>query len=282
MKTVADIMTAAPIVVEVPGSRSDAINIMVRNKLTGLPVVRASDGKLMGIVSRRDIFRKLDEDQLSLIMKKGCITIGPDATVAEAAQVLADRRIHRLPVVEDGKLVGIITPTDLLKEIKDMKTVMTAEEAIRTTCVTAFEDEPLAYTVTAMRISDVSAVPVLDARGKLVGILTDRDLFSDQTKDAEAMSKLGIEDSNLAGYRNVLPLFYAATNKYISDDCKVKDYMIKDPITVFKKTPLHDVARIMAQRDFGQIPVHGTKDEIVGMIYDLDVLRVLLGNSNDS
>jgi CBS domain-containing protein len=133
-----------------------------------------------------------------------------------------------------------------------------------------------------MRISDVSAVPVLDARGKLVGILTDRDLFSDQTKDAEAMSRLGIEDSNLAGYRNVLPLFYAATNKYISDDRKVKDYMIRDPITVFKKTPLNDVARIMAQHDFGQIPVHGTKDEIVGMIYDLDVLRVLIGISNDS
>ncbi|MDR2845852.1 MAG: CBS domain-containing protein [Candidatus Methanoplasma sp.] len=282
MKTVADIMTAAPIVVEVPGSRSDAINIMVRNKLTGLPVVRASDGKLMGIVSRRDIFRKLDEDQLSLIMKKGCIVIGPDASIAEAAKVLSEKRIHRLPVVEDGKLVGIITPTDLLKQIKDMKTAMTAEEAIHTTCVTAYEDEPLAYTVTAMRISDVSAVPVLDARGKLVGILTDRDLFSDQTKDAEAMSRLGIEDSNLAGYRNVLPLFYAATNKYISDDRKVRDYMIRDPITVFKKTPLNDVARIMAQHDFGQIPVHGTKDEIIGMIYDLDVLRVLIGNSNDS
>ena len=72
-KIIADIMVPAPIVVEVPGSRSDAINIMVRNKLTGLPVVRASDGKLMGIVSRRDIFRKFDEDQLSLIMSRMCV-----------------------------------------------------------------------------------------------------------------------------------------------------------------------------------------------------------------
>ena len=47
MKTVADVMTPAPIVVEVPGSRNDAINTMVRNNLTGLPVVRSSDGKLM-------------------------------------------------------------------------------------------------------------------------------------------------------------------------------------------------------------------------------------------
>ncbi|MFA6805275.1 MAG: CBS domain-containing protein [Candidatus Methanomethylophilaceae archaeon] len=275
MKTVADIMTAAPIVVEVPGSRNDAINIMVRNKLTGLPVIRSSDGKLMGVVSRRDIFRKFNEDQLSLIMKKGCITIGPDEDIVEAAKIFSEKRIHRLPVVDNGKLVGIITPTDLLKEVKEMKTDMTAEDVIRTTCVTAYVDEPLAYTVTAMRISDVPAVPVLDEKGKLVGILTDRDLFSDQIKDAEAMKKLGIEDSNLAGYRNVLPLFYAVTDKYLSDEKKVRDYMVPDPLTTFKKTTLSDVAKLMIQNDFGQIPVHGTKDELVGMIYDVDVLCAL-------
>ena len=272
-------MTTAPIVVEVPGSRSDAINMMVRNKLTGVPVVRSSDGTLMGIVSRRDIFKKFDEDQLSLIMKKGCITISPDADILEAARIFTENRIHRLPVVEDGKLVGIITPTDLLKEIKDMRTDITAESVINTTCVTAFVDEPLAYTITAMRISDVTAVPVLDARGKLVGILTDRDLFNDQQKDAEAMSRLGIKDSSLAGYRNVLPLFYAATGKYIDDDRKVRDYMIKDPLTVFKKTTLNDVARVMIHNDFGQVPVHGNKDELVGMIYDIDVLYALIGNA---
>jgi CBS domain-containing protein len=281
MKKVSDIMTAAPIVVEVPGSRSDAINIMVRNKLTGLPVVRASDGKLVGIVSRRDIFRKFDEDQLSLIMKKDCITITPEDSIVKAAKIFADKRIHRLPVIEDGRLVGIITPTDLLKEIREMKTSMTAEDVIRTTCVTAYEGEPLAYTVAAMRISDVPAVPVLDTKGKLVGILTDRDLFSDQTSDAEALMRLGIEDSQLAGYRNVLPLFYAATGKHISDDTTVSAYMVRDPQTVFKKTPLNDIARIMTQNDFGQLPVHGTKDEIVGMIYDVDVLCALTGNCNE-
>ncbi|MCL2032670.1 MAG: CBS domain-containing protein [Methanomassiliicoccaceae archaeon] len=281
MKTVTDIMTAAPIVVEVPGSRSDAINVMVRKKLTGLPVVRASDGKLMGIVSRRDIFRKFEEDQLSLIMKKDCITITPDENIISAAKIFADKRIHRLPVIENERLVGIVTPTDLLNEIRTMKTAMTAEDVIRTTCVTAYEGEPLAYTVAAMRISDVSAVPVLDIKGKLVGILTDRDLFSDQTVDAEAMMRLGIEDSELAGYRNVLPLFYAATDKYIPDDTTVSDYMVKDPYTVFKKTPLNEVARIMTENDFGQLPVHGTKDELVGMIYDVDVLCALTGNCNE-
>ena len=281
-KTVADVMVPAPIVVEVPGTRSDAINIMVRNQLTGLPVIRASDGKLMGVVSRRDIFRKFDEEQLSLIMKKGCITISPDASVEEAAAIFSSKRIHRLPVVDNGKLVGIVTPTDLLSIVKEMKTDMVAEDVIRTTCVTAYEEEPLTYTVPAMRISDVPAMPVLDAKGTLVGMLTDRDLFSDQVKDPEALKALGIEDvGNMAGYRNVLPLFYSATDKYLTDDKKVKDFMVKNPMTVFKKMNLSEVAKIMLTNDFGQIPVHGTKDELVGMIYDVDVLCAISGNTNE-
>ena len=275
-------MTTAPIVVEVPGSRSDAINIMVRNGLTGLPVIRASDGKLMGVVSRRDVFRKFDEDQLSLIMKKGCITVTPDTPIEEAAEIFSRMRIHRLPVVDNGNLVGIVTPTDLLRLVKEMKTDLLAEDVIRTTCVTAYEEEPLTYTVPAMRISDVPAVPVLDAHGKLTGILTDRDLFSDQVKNTDDLKALGIADvGNMAGARNVLPLFYTATDKYMSDDRKVKDFMVKDPISVFKKTNISEVARIMLANDFGQIPVHGNKDELVGMVYDVDVLCALSGNRNE-
>ena len=275
-------MTAAPIVVEVPGSRSDAINIMVRNGLTGLPVIRSSDGKLMGVVSRRDVFRKIDEDQLSLIMKKGCITVTPETTIEEAARIFSTKRIHRLPVVDNGKLVGIVTPTDMLRLVKEMKTDLLAEDVIRTTCVTAYEDEPLTYTIPAMRISDVPALPVLDAQGKLVGILTDRDLFSDQVKNTDDLKALGIADvGNMAGARNVLPLFYTATDKYMSDDRKVKDFMVKDPYTVFKKTNVSEVAKIMLTNDFGQIPVHGNKDELVGMVYDVDVLCALSGNINE-
>ena len=280
--TVSDVMTAAPIVVEVPGSRSDAINIMVRNGLTGLPVIRASDGKLMGVVSRRDVFRKFDEDQLSLIMKKGCITVTPETPIEEAARIFSTMRIHRLPVVDNGNLVGIVTPTDLLRLVKEMKTDLLAEDVIRTTCVTAYEEEPLTYTIPAMRISDVPAVPVLDAHGKLTGILTDRDLFSDQVKNTDDLKALGIADvGNMAGARNVLPLFYTATDKYMSDDRKVKDFMVKDPISVFKKTNISEVARIMLANDFGQIPVHGNKDELVGMVYDVDVLCALSGNNNE-
>ena len=277
MKTVADIMTPAPIVAQVPGTRNDVINTMVRNKLTGLPVVRASDGKLMGIVSRRDIFKKFDETQLSLIMKKNIITISPYAPLPEAARIFAEKRIHRIPVVDENKLVGIITPTDILKEIRTMKTAMTAEDVINTTCVTAYEEDPISYAVAAMRVSDVAALCILDAKGDLSGILTDRDMFNDQVSDEEAAAKLGVSDTKLIGLRNVLPLFYTATSDYFNNTKAIKDYMVPKPLTVFRKTTLNEVARLMITNDFGQIPVRGTKDELCGMIYDVDVLRAVTG-----
>jgi CBS domain-containing protein len=278
MRTVEEIMVKVPIVVEVPGSRSDAINVMVRNNVTGAPVVRSKDGQLVGIISRKDVFNNMDEEQLSLIMKKNIITVGPETTIEEVARIFVEKRIHRLPVVEDGKLIGLVTPTDLLDDVRKLKTSMTAEDVITTTCVTTYEEDPLSYVVAAMRVSKITSFPVLDAHGKLVGIITDRDMFLDQSKDVNALKEMGLDEANqqLAGYRNVLPLFYMAMNKDISEDRKVKDYMIKEPTTVFKKTSLSEVAKLMKQYNFGQIPVRGNKDELLGMIYDVDVLSALL------
>lgn len=278
MKTVADIMTSMPIVATVPGSRNDAINLMVRNKLTGVPVVRESDGQLMGIVSRRDVFNNMNEEQLSMLMKKNPITITPDKPISEAAKIFYDLRIHRLPVVEKGRLVGIVTPTDLLREIRTMKTKKTAIDSIRAACVTCYKDDPLSYVVAAMKISNVTAMPVLNERGIIIGLITDRDLFNDQTMDVDDMKKMGLDDtcSSLAGYRNVLPLFCVATKDDISDVGEVSKYMVKSPTTVYKKTTLNEVAKLMYHNDFGQIPIHGDKDELIGMIYDVDVLAALL------
>jgi CBS domain-containing protein len=276
MKYVSEIMNM-PIVVEVPGSRNDAINAMVKNGITGLPVVRSTDGALVGIVSRRDVFRKFDEDQLSLIMKKDIKTVSPDATIEDAVEIFAKYRIHRLPVVDKGKLVGIVTPTDMLDVVSSKKLNVTAQDVIHTKCVTAYEGAPLSYVVHAMRISDVPAMPVIDESGKLTGIITDRDLFVDQVKDPKALNELGITDAyeSLAGYRNVLPLFYTATEKAIPEDYIVKDHMVRNPVTVFKKTSVSEVAKIMKLRDFGQIPVRDSKDDLVGMIYDVDVISAL-------
>ena len=100
--------------------------------------------------------------------------------------------------------------------------------------------------------------------------------------DDAALRELGILDvADLAGARNVLPLFYATTDKYKADTSLISDHMVRNPTSVFKKTNLTEVAKIMIANDYGQIPVRGTKDELLGMIYDVDVLCAITGNIND-
>src|SRR5512136_1759409 len=107
---VKEIMTENPIVAELPGSRTEVLKKLVKNNVTGMPVVKADDGTLVGFVSRQDIFSKPDEDQLALVMRRDHPTISPNATVKDAAKIITDNNLTHLPVAEKNKLVGIITP----------------------------------------------------------------------------------------------------------------------------------------------------------------------------
>jgi CBS domain-containing protein len=108
-------------------------DIMNLGHVRHLPVVKA--GELVGVVSERDLLRAslssisrvgLDEKKAFLnsvkireVMSMRLITIQPDATIQEAAEIMADEKIGCLPVVEDGHLVGMLTETDLLHHVAE-------------------------------------------------------------------------------------------------------------------------------------------------------------------
>ena len=133
---VKDYMTRHPIMVPPTMPAADAQKIMVENKVRHLPVI--GDGKRpLGLITRErlrippadlgslnvwEITRYLSELKVKDVMVKAkdLITIGPDATVEEAAQTMAENKYGCLPVVEDNVVVGIITETDLLVELADL------------------------------------------------------------------------------------------------------------------------------------------------------------------
>jgi acetoin utilization protein AcuB len=133
---VKDYMTRHPIMVPPTLPATEAQGIMVENKIRHLPVV--GDGKRpLGLITRQrlrippadlgslnvwEITRYLSEMKVKDIMvtTKDLLTIGPDATVEEAAQTMAEHRYGCLPVVEDNVVVGIITETDLLVKLADL------------------------------------------------------------------------------------------------------------------------------------------------------------------
>ena len=125
---VKSIMHTKLVTVSADDSLDTVDDIMNLGHVRHLPVVKA--GELVGVVSHRDLLRAslssisnvgLDEKKAFLnsirikeVMNRRLVTIGPDATAQEAAEIMADEKIGCLPVVEDGRLVGMITETDLL------------------------------------------------------------------------------------------------------------------------------------------------------------------------
>jgi CBS domain-containing protein len=133
---VRDLMTTEPITTTPGASLKEAARTMVREKVSGLPVLEGD--KLVGMVTEGDFLRQeADRDQpyrLSLlealfgdgtsepeaetvgeVMSSPVVTITPDATISEAARVMSHRNVKRLPVVEDdGTLLGIISRADVV------------------------------------------------------------------------------------------------------------------------------------------------------------------------
>jgi CBS domain-containing protein len=276
---VKEVMTENPIVAELPGTRTEVLKKLVKNNVTGLPVVKADDGTLAGFVTRQDIFSKPEEEQLALLIRRDISTIGPNASVKDAARVMVDKQLSHLPVVEKNKLVGILTPTDLLIVVEKDNPQITVEEIVRSPCIPIYQGAPLSVALATFRAAKVNALPVLDEDAKLVGIITDRDLFNQTIVDSSVvMSDLGISDDEdnwtWEGLRNVMKLWYEVSRVDLPK-LGVKDIMIKNPMTVFRKTLVADAARIMRKHDFGQLPVRDSKDNLVAMIYDIDVVSTL-------
>ncbi len=131
-KTVRDIMT-----VEVTTlGRNDTLllakDIMNLGRVRHFPVVE--DDELVGVVSQRDLYRaslgtvmqygeKAQRAFLESVVVKEVmadpISISPDATVRDAARLMMEHKIGCLPVLEDSRLVGIVTETDMLQVVAD-------------------------------------------------------------------------------------------------------------------------------------------------------------------
>ncbi len=132
-RTVRDIMSAEVTTLGRNDTLLLAKDIMNLGRIRHFPVVE--DDELVGVVSQRDLYRA----SLGTVMQYGekaqraflesvavkeimvdPISIGPDATVGDAARLMMEHKIGCLPVLEDNRLVGIVTETDMLQVVVDM------------------------------------------------------------------------------------------------------------------------------------------------------------------
>ena len=122
-------------------------------------------------------------------MVKDVITISPDTTVPDASAIMRKKGIRRLPVVEDGVLVGIVSQTDVMKakpsnsttldiwELNYLLSRLPVEKIMTTKPLTIHEDSTLKEVAQIMYDHKVGGVPVVDEDNHVVGIITESDIF---------------------------------------------------------------------------------------------------------
>jgi acetoin utilization protein AcuB len=130
---VRDLMTPEPITVDPETQMLQARQRMVEERIRHLVVVE--DARVVGIVTDRDIRLNLPSPATSLsvwelnfllskltvggVMSKSVIVVEPDRPLADAARIMMDHKIGALPVVESGRLIGIVTESDFVRAVAE-------------------------------------------------------------------------------------------------------------------------------------------------------------------
>ncbi|MBN1829030.1 MAG: CBS domain-containing protein [Deltaproteobacteria bacterium] len=145
MIAVKDIMTKDVVTVKTATDVAQAARLLLENHINGLPVVD-DEGRVVGIICQSDLITQQKSIQLPSLftlldgfvpltsikhlekeiqkmsavtvadaMTSRPVTVGPDASIEDVATLMVDKKFHTIPVVKDGKLVGILGKEDLLK-----------------------------------------------------------------------------------------------------------------------------------------------------------------------
>ena len=114
-----DIMTTNLITIREDTHVRDAIKIILENRISGLPVVR-DDMSLAGIVSEKDFLQlafydNIDDAEVADFMSRDVITATKETSLLEICELLMQNNYKRIPIVEDNKLIGVISRKDMLK-----------------------------------------------------------------------------------------------------------------------------------------------------------------------
>ena len=278
VRTVREIMTHNPTTFSVPSDVSSVIKVLIQNNLTGLPITDLS-GKYTGMVSRRDIFENPHESQTAMILRRAK-AIGPDDSVGEAAMELIRQGRRHLAVIDDEKhVIGILTPQNFLSTIREKHGATKVKDLGDLPAVCVFEEDPVSVVSHIMRISKTYASPVLTISGQFSGLVTDRDLFDKIDIESQMeTSETGMADDedpwSWEGIRNVFTYIIVKNNIQLPKS-PVKNIMVRNPVVTNTNDTLEAAVKKMESGNYNQLPVFKGSDDLTGMLFDTQLLRIL-------
>lgn len=276
---VEDVMSTDLIVGYVPGTVKDALSILAKHNVSGMPILKKNTRTVVGVLTRTDIFKNANEDQLALLMREEFHHVDKDDDIKKAAKLLFDYRIHGLPVINNRKnLVGIISPKDILGTFSEKKDEL-IEKYYTNLAVPVYQETPINIVMEIINITHENALPVLNDECKLSGIVSDGDLFKlSHIQEGISHSDMGMgsdgDQWTWEGIRDTVRLYYS-TSEVSLPFVPVSGVMISDVIKAFRNTPAWTVADKMIKHDISHMPVVDSNDHLIGMVTDIDLMACI-------
>ena len=276
---VKDVMNKHPIIVEVPGGRENVLRIFGKYEVSGVPVVKTGTKQFAGIVTRSDIFKHSEENQLALLMSRDPIQISPTITVKELVKIMLEQNLRRLPVTQKKQVVGMVSMGDVIKAISRMNIKTPIKDLVNKKIQVIWAGAPLSVVPIIMRLAQVRTLPCIDDNGELAGIISDLDFIKESKIVSEETASSISSSSDKEWSWETSDMLLITKKKLKLPDKPVREIMTKNLITINEFTTVSECASRMFRNKIDQIPVLDAKGELIGLIEDQTLVTAFQNES---
>ena len=259
---VKNLMSEDLITVDKDQSLSDALKLLRKHNVSRLPVLNKKE--LVGIVSERDIANKLGSSKyeqmpasrlhVSSVMVKDVISVPETMQLADVAKLMLDEGIGSVPVMDDDKMVGIVSKADFVTLADGIAfDKITVKEIMCKDLTVVAPAERLVHARRLMLEAHVGRLPVIEDE-KVIGMVTSKDLMR-----------------AFIDFRKTVPEKY---QKAQIKEVLVEDIMSRNPVCADKDMTISEVSEIIRKTGFNGLPVV-ENDTAIGIITQTDILRLI-------
>ena len=271
-------MTKNVIYARLPSTRERVLELFKKYGISAVPVVK--NNELVGIVTRKDILRKIDEDQLALLMTPDPVTVQHTDPLKKVVDIFVNTRFKRLPVVDGRKLVGIITVRDVVKIIAEKNIEKNVRDYITPSAVCIWEETPLNVAGEIMRVSNTDFCIVLNKNSEIVGLIDEKimlteSLIEEFIEQHQYSSSSDTDDLWSWGAVRDYTVKYFEVSVLKLPKEPVRKFM-KEAIYVYPQTSVSKCARKMVKYDLDHVPVLDSDNRVIGLITDKNLIKALL------
>jgi len=215
-------------------------------------------------------------------MTRNPITITPEKSIVDAARLILENNIRRLPVVEDGILTGLVTIADIVGAIGRLNITFPVSGYIGNGVFSVWSETPLSVVGSIMELADVKAVPILDSTLTLVGVASDKDLISASIiEDKTEMSNMSAGSDDDAwtweSMRDTMSLYYSVSKIQLPNS-PVKEIikLTGEPEIALLSSSISECARKMRRQRIDQLPIINSSKKLLGLVRDKDLLKAIV------